>query len=253
MSISIPSNMKLFPDIKVITTKAADTLTGDGFFADTDLVRIPFSGWLLTQLVVSATGDSLVYVPQIGHQENRSNHMPVINSGAAPAIGTYPMYKIWVEKGMTPRILYDEVSDTVATGIGLFFKGRKNPVGMNTPDILVVKNITATTQNCLESTDLEDCPFPGYLLVWTSAAVNTTQIQIQQAGHQTGNYSLSPIVGSGLNVNIFENAPFKYYVPATGNPTVTATLAGSDNLHMVAAFYIDWGNVPQSMIRRMGL
>lgn len=251
--ISTPAQMNLYPDIKVIKHFTADKTTGDGVFEDTDLVRIPWSGWLLVNVTTTATGDSLLYVPQLRHQENRSNHIPVLNAGVAPACDQMLSYKIWVEKGDTPRILFDEVSDTATCVLGAFFKGRKNPVGKNTPDVLVVKQVAATTQNVLADTDLEDFPFPGYLLVWSSSDQVDSQIQINQAGHQTGNYSLMPSYASGLSVDISKYPPFKTYVPSTGNPTVTVTEVTSMASLVVCAFYVDWANVPQNQIRRLGL
>lgn len=245
--------MRLYPNLNVLTHKTADCLTGDGVFADTDLVRIQKSGWLLVGATVTGTGDSLLTVPQINHQDGRTNNIPVAGAGVAPANGSFPMYKVWVEKGMTPRIMYDEVSDTAACFTGYFFAGRKHPVGINTPDILVVKQLAATIQNALVDTDLEDCPFPGYLLVWSSSDQVDSKIQVNQDSHQPGNYSLMPTVGAGLNVDIQQHAPLKTYVPATGNPTITVTEVTGMAALIVAAFYIDWSNVNQSMIRRMGL
>lgn len=255
--ITTPSNMKLYPDIhtNVHFASAAESLTGDGVFSNTDLIRIPYSGWLLVQGNQSATGDGLVYVPQINHQENRSNNLPVpqLAPGVSPSGQSFPWYKIWVEKGMTPRILYDEVTDVTANFTGIFFIGRNNPVGLNTPDIIVFKQVSATTQNVLSSTDLEDCPFPGYLLVWASSDQVDSQLQINQSGHQTGNYSIIPTQSAGLTCNILETPPYKTYVPATGNPTVTITEVTAMSACVLACFYIDWNNVPKSMIRRMGL
>ena len=45
--INIPAQPSLHPDIKQIVHITADMLTGDGIFANTDLVRLPDDGWLI--------------------------------------------------------------------------------------------------------------------------------------------------------------------------------------------------------------
>lgn len=250
--------MKMHPDIVAMVRLAstAEAMTGDGLFADTDLVRIPYNGWLLINVTCSANAQanpSQVAVPQINHVENNFSFVNVLEAGVAPDFLALPNYKIWIEKGMTPRILYDEDTNGVAFATGAFFRGRNNPVGLNTPDILVYKSIAATAQNVLVNTDLEDCPFPGWLLVWASSNAADDTLQIGQAGHQTGMTNSIPTFAGGLAVDISHTPAHKMYVPATGNPTVTVNVASGTEVLICAAFYIDWQNVNQSMIRRMGL
>lgn len=250
-------NPRLHPDIKTIAHLTADKLDGDGVFEDSDLVRIPYDGFLLVNGVVTATGDSKLYVPQIHHQENRYNNIPVLNSGVHPAVDQMLCYKIPVHRGETPRILYDEVSDTAGHFAGYFFRGlniRKvnNPIALNTPDVLVFKQISATAQNVLEDTDLEDFPLGGELLVWASSSGITSTIQLMQKGHQTGNTSIIPSYASGLACDCSKDAPYSIYVPATGNPTVTVTVNNSETVTILAALFVDWASVSPRQAARMG-
>lgn len=256
-----PRDTRYSPDIKATVVTAADMLTGDGVFADTDLIRIPYDGYLMVNAVVTGTGDSELFVPQIHHQENRSNNIPVLAAGVAPDVNCMVNYKIPVHKGDTPRVLYNEVSDTSACISGYFYrgmnrKGINNPVAWNTPDVLVFKQITATAQNALaiadNESDLEDFPLPGMLLAWVSSSGVTSTIQMMQKGHQTGNTSTIPTYAAGLACYCQYDAPFKMYVPATGNPTVTITVNNSETISLCAAFYVDWQNVSPALRARMG-
>lgn len=252
-----PRDTRYAPDIKAIVFHSADALTGDGVFADTDLIRIPYDGYLMVNALVTATGDSLIYVPQIHHQENRSNTIPVLNAGTHPDTVHMVNYKIPVHKGDTPRILYDEATDTLGCFAGYFYRGmnrRKinNPVAYNTPDVLVVKQVTTTDQNVLDGTDLDDFPLPGVLNVWVSSSGQTSTIQIMQKGHQTGNVSYIPTYASGLACDCSGDAPFKCYVPATGNPTVTITVNNSETITVIAGLFVDWANVSPRLRARMG-
>lgn len=257
-----PRDTRYSPDIKVINENiTADMLTGDGVFADTDLVRIPYDGYLIVNAVCNASGGAftnLIYIPQIHHQENRSSDVPTLNGGTMPDVLHMVNYKIPVHKGDTPRVLYDEGDATIATIAGYFYRGmnRKainNPVAYNTPDVTVVCQSTATHQNILEGTDLEDFPMPGVLLIWAGSDTVSNTIQIMQKGHQTGNTSDIPIFASGFAADC-SNPPYKMYVPATGNPTVTITNAvpATNVVTVVASLYVDWANVSPSLRSRMG-
>lgn len=256
--IIAPRDPRMSPDIKVVVNLTADALTGDGVFADTDLIRIPYDGFLMVNAVVNSNNDNLIYVPQIHHQENRSNGIPVLGAGIAPDVQRMVNYKIPVHKGDTPRVLYDEVSGTAACFGGYFYRGLNlqkinNPVALNTPDVTVVKLVAgASYQNVLEDTDLEDFPLPGMLLVWASCATQDATIQIMQKGHQTGNTSAIAEYANGLACHCNENPPFKMYVPATGNPTVTITNPSTSQICVVASLYVDWSSVSPRLRARMG-
>lgn len=256
--ITVPRDSRMSPDIKVIVyTGNNDKLTGDGVFADTDLVRIPYNGYLIVNLVTTATGDGEIFVPQIEHKENRSNNVAVMNTATHPSLLNVMNYKIPINKGYTPRILWDKASDIQLCAMGLFYRGLNlkkinNPVALNTPDVQVFKQVTVTAQNVLEGTDLEDFPFGGVLYVYASSSGITSTIQIMQKGHQTGNVSYIPSINSGLAVNCSENAPFKTIVPATGNPTVTVTVNNSETVSICAGLYVNWSTVPSRLRSRMG-
>lgn len=249
---------RMAPDINTIVfTGNNDKLTGDGVFADTDLIRIPYDGMLIVNLVATAAGDGELFIPQIHHQENRSNNPAVLASAVKPDWDDVLSYKIPVHRGDTPRILWDKATDTQLCAQGCFFRGmnlRKvnNPVALNTPDVQVYKQVTATAQNVLEGSELEDFPLPGMLLVWASSSGITSTIQVIQKGHQTGNVSYIPTYGSGLCVGISKIQPYKFYVPATGNPTVTVTVNNSETVSICAGLFVDWASVSPRLRSRMG-
>lgn len=256
--IIAPRDTRYHPDIKVIVTTDATMATGDAVFADTDLIRIPYDGYLILN-AVSSVGGNDVYVPQIHHQENRYNHIPVLGAGVTPDTVHMVNYKIPIHKGETPRILYTENNAATTCFLGAFYRGmnRKsinNPVAFNTPDVVVVVKGTATSQNILEGTDLEDFPLPGTLLVWASSDDDISTIQVMQKGHQTGNTSRIPVYAAGLACDCSGVPPYKIYVPATGNPTVTITNGdpGTDIVTVIAAFYVDWASVSPRLRARMG-
>lgn len=257
--IVIPRDPRMSPDIKATKIVTADALTGDGVFADTDLVRIPYDGFLMVNAVASAdTNGGLLYVPQIHHQENRYCSVPVLGAGIAPDIVNMVNYKIPVHKGDTPRILWDEADNITCCFTGYFYRGmnlRKvnNPVAFNTPDVTVALNVAgANYTNVLEGTDLEDFPLPGMLLVWASCATQDAEIQVQQKGHQTGNHSDIPEWANGLACQCGYDAPFKMYVPATGQPVVTITNPSTSECFIVASMYVDWASVSPRLRARMG-
>lgn len=253
-----PRDPRMAPDIQAIVICGnSDKLTGDAVFADTDLVRIPYDGILIANFVATATGDGELFVPQIHHQENRSNNVPILNSGVCPDISDSVSYKIPIHKGDTPRILWDKANDTNMTALGAFFRGMNlkkinNPIAFNTPDVQVFKQVTATDQNVLEGSDLEDFPLPGMLLVWACSSGTTSTLQIMQKGHQTGNTSAIPQAGSGLCVYPSNISPYKMYVPATGNPTVTITVNNSETISVCCGMYVDWASVSPRLRARMG-
>lgn len=259
--ITVPADPRLHPDIVVNMYGAADALTGDGVFSNTDLIRIPYDGWLLVYAATSAVGISTIQVPQIGHQENAGNNIPVLNGATTTSLSLCPMYKIPIQKGQTPRILIDLTTDTIWNACGMFYRGMQNPVALNTPDIMVMRNLTASASNVLTTntetgglrSDLEDCPYPGWLYTWASSSVVDGQIQVSQAGHRPGNYSLIPKYWGGIAINVLDNPPFKVYVPETGQPTVTYTEVTAASAFFVSCLYIDWANVPKSIKTRMGL
>lgn len=256
--ITVPRNPRMSPDIKHIAVCGNnDKLSGDAVFADSDLVRIPYDGVCIVNMVCTATGDGEVFVPQIHHQENRSSNVPVINSGVHPDISSVMSYKIPIHKGDTPRVLWDKASDTQMTALGMFFRGMNlkninNPVAFNTPDVQVFKQVTATAQNVLSGSDLEDFPLPGMLVIYAVSSGVTSTIQIIQKGHQTGNVSYIPQINSGLACDCSKDAPYKMYVPATGNPTVTVTVNNSETISICSGLYVDWSSVSPRLRARMG-
>lgn len=251
--IVVPYDKRMNPVTRQDVFLSADKIDGDGVFENTDLVRAPVDGYLLVNALVTATGDSKIYVPQLCHQENRYSNIPVLNAALFPAWDKIPSYKIPVRKGESKRVLYDEVSDTLGLFSGAFYAGRKNPVAMNTPDILVIKQLSADATNVLDDTDLDNPGLPGWLYVWGSSSVQDTRIQIQQAGHNTGNYSLLPTVGSGLGVDCSAYPPYKTYVPATRTPVITIDEVSAATITIVAAFFVDRPKVPDFLKAQYGL
>jgi hypothetical protein len=234
--INTVNDSRMNPDIKQIKHITADMLTGDGIFANTDLMRINKPGWL----IVNVVGDNVaheLYVPQLNHKESYANATPVLNSGLMPDILKVPNYKVWIEPGSSPAIMIDLNTGTAACALGCFFQGRDNPVAAMTPDILVMKALTATASNALEGTDLENCPYRGMLLIWTMSDQIDTQVQVRQRNHRTGSYSLSPSDAAGLSVDISKYAPFKLFKSATQEFDITITEVTSANIFLVAAFF----------------
>lgn len=256
--IIAPRDPRYAPDImSIVLTGNNDKLTGDAIFADTDLVRIPYDGICIVNIVGSATGDGEIFAPQIHHQENRSNNVPILNSGAAPDLFKAVSYKLPIHKGDTPRVLWDKASDVQLCAQGMFFRGMNlnkinNPIAFNTPDVLVYKNLSADASNALSGTDLEDFPLPGMLVVWAMSSGATSTIQVVQKGHQTGNVSMIPTGNSGLACSCSEFAPFKMYCPATGNPVVTLDVNNSEAVSLTVGMYVDWASVSPRLRARMG-
>lgn len=256
--IVAPRDPRYTPDIKVVVTTDATMSTGDGVFADTDLIRIPYDGYCMVNALCSVGGNDIELM-QVHHQPGRTNHIPVLEAGLYPNTIKMVNYKIPIHKGETPRILYTENNAGTACFLGAFFRGMNrtkinNPVAFNTPDVTVVVKTTTNHANILDDTDLEDFPLPGRLLVWASSDDDISTIQVMQRGHQTGNQIRIPVYAGGLAVNCSGEPAYKTNVPATGNPTITITNGddGTDIITVVASFYVDWGKVSPSMRAKYG-
>ncbi len=230
---------RYYPSIVHHMTLAADNTD---CFNGTDLEKIPTDGWLLTQIVSDNT-DGTYEVQQLGKKPGTTQNIPVLNAGVYQALDKLPCYKTWVAAGQSPIVAYDEVSGSIADLTGMFYRGRKNPVAINAPDILVCKSaITATTSNVLEGTDLEDISWPGTLIVWATANTATEQIQIGQMGHKPGRYNLIPHYGAGVGLDISSLTPMKAYCP-NGEPVIAITEVGTCIAIIMAAYYVDWRKV----------
>lgn len=236
--LQLANQSNTHPDIKVIVQITADMLTGDGIFANTDLMRIPEDGWL----IVNVVGDNVaheLYIPQLNHKEGVANAVPVLNSGILPDELKMINYKVKCPAGSSPACMIDLNTGSAACALGMFYRGRDNPVALNTPDIVVAKAVTATTANVLDGTDLEDVPYSGFLYTWVMSDQVDSQVMIRQRNHRTGNYSLAPSDGAGLSVDISKVSPFKERIMKGGQPTVSILEVTGMAMFVVCAFFID--------------
>lgn len=238
--LNLTNQSRLHPSINVKVQVTADMITGDGVFDNTDLMRLTRAGHVL----VHAVGDDIAHtieVPQMNHQPNYTNHIPVIESGIAPAQLKIPSYKIFCPAGSSPVVLVD-----LTTGTNVFIEGSFYPlqrdgspsiVAQNTPDILVFKKIATSAQNILEDTDLEYPPYGGITLCWSMSDNVDNQIAVRQRNYRAGNYSLIPSDGAGLSVDISKQDPIKQLTPKGGQPAITVTNSGTDPIFVCAAFF----------------
>lgn len=237
----------LHPDIKVGVQITASMNTGDGVFAGTDLMDLPDDGFLL----INITGDNIanvVEVPQLNHHPTYTNVIPVINSGKAPALKSIPCYKIRARKGSKPVVMVT-MTGSNAYALGMFFRGRNNPVGMQAPDIMVVTHETADNANLLEDTDLEDPGYPGWIYTWAGSDQVDGQIMVRQRNYKTGHYSLIPVYSSGLTVDCEDDASSKEYVRQGGEPSVTYNEVTAAACTFLSCFYVDRRINPMSLWR----
>lgn len=245
--INCPRDSIMHPDIKVGVQITASMNTGDGMFAGSDLMDLPEDGFLL----VNITGDAVanvVEVPQLNHHPTYTNATPVLNAGKAPAVKSMVNYKIRCKAGSKPVIMCT-MSGSNAYALGCFFRGRNNPIGLQAPDIVVAKAVTATAANILEDTDLEDPGYPGWLYSWFASDQVDSQVAIRQRNYKTGHYSLAPVYASGLACDCQDDASWKEYIRQGGEPSVTITEATGMAAFYVGAFYVD-RRIPESSLWR---
>jgi hypothetical protein len=246
-NILCPRESFLHPDIKVGVQVTASMNTGDGIFADTDLMDLPEDGYML----VNITGDAVtntVEIPQLNHHPTYTNPTPVLNAGLAPAMKSMVCYKIRAKKGSKPVCMLT-LAGSNCYALGLFFRGRQNPIGYQAPDIVVTKKLTASAANVLEDTDLEDPGYPGWIYTWVSSNQADTQVAIRQRNYKTGHYSLAPTYAAGLACDCDDDAAWKEYVRQGGEPSVTVTEDSEMAAFLVSAFYVD-KRVPEQSLWR---
>lgn len=241
--INTVRDARYYPSTMHHTRLTADS---DDVFNGTDLEKIQADGWLLVQAVTDNTDGTIECNQLSGSRLNVPNNIPVLNAGVYPAMDKLPFYKVWCPAGSSPTIGYNEVSGTIVDIIGLYFRGRKNPVAVNTPDITVcVSGIADTTANVLNGTDLEDISWPGTLVVWAASSVGDSQIQIGQMGHKPGRYSTIPLALSGVGIDITLLPAMKCYCPH-GEPVVSITEVSAMACIVVASYFVDWKKVNES-------
>lgn len=245
--INVLKDSFMHPDIKVGVQITASMNTGDGIFAGTDLMDLPDDGFLLVNITGDAVGN-VVEIPQLNHHPTYTNATPVVNAGTAPALKSIPCYKIRAKKGSKPVCMIT-LSGSNAYALGMFFRGRNNPVGLQAPDIMVCKALTADSANILEDTDLEDPGYPGWIYTWMTSDQVDGQIQIRQRNYKTGHYSLIPTLLSGLAIDCEDDASHKEYVRQGGEPSVTYNEVTNGNAFLISCFYVDRRINPNSLWR----
>lgn len=235
--ITVPAQHTVHPDTKVGIQIAADKMTGDGIFANTDLIRVRKRGWG----IVNVVGDNVaheLYVPQCKHRDEIPNYTPVLRSGIAPDEHNMVNYKVPLCAGDSLICKIDLNTGSAAYALGMFAEGEDNIMAHNTPDIVVSKPVVASAQNVLEGTDLEDIPYSGWMYVWFSSNQSDTQIAINQRNHKPGNYSMVPNDGAGTSCQCNLESAHKVWIGKQDIPQITVTEVTAMAAFLVVAFFI---------------
>lgn len=238
--IVIPSTHELSPDTRVGVQVTADMLTGDGIFANTILMRVQRRGWA----IINVVGDNVaheLYVPQEKHRDNIPNYPPVLRSGIAPDEWNMVNYKVPLHAGDSLFTYIDLNTGTAAYALGELFELDKNgrcPVADHTPDIVVSKPITATTQNALIDTDLEDIAYSGWMYTWFVSNQIDSQIVVNQRNQKPNKYSLAGSDGTGTSCQCSYESAYKTWIGKTDTPSIAITEVTGMAAFLVVAFFI---------------
>lgn len=235
--ITIPSTHLYHPDTKQIVHVTADMMTGEGIFADTDLMRIRKKGWGLLN-ITGDNNDHELYIPQLGFKQDMPTYTPVLRSGLAPDEFNMVNYKVPMQAGQSLEAYIDLNTGSSACALGMLFEGEDNPVANETPDIVVAKEVNATTQNALIDTILENIVWQGWLYVWFETNQIDSQINVNQRNHRPSNYSLASSNGAGTYCSCSYESANKIWVGKTDYPQISITEVTAMQGFLVAAFFV---------------
>lgn len=239
--ITIPGTHRYHPDTKVLVQiTSEDKMTGDGIFANSDLMRVKKRGYA----IINVVGDSVdheLYVPQENHKDAVANYLPVLQSGTRPDQWNMVNYKVPLKAHESLHVTLDQNTGTQCCALGMMFELDENgncPIADNTPDIVISKPIVATTQNALIGTDLEGCEYSGWMYVWLNSNQLDTQFHGNQRNHRPGNYSLTPSDGTGTACYCNYDSAWKTWISRTDVPQVPITEVTGMAAFLVVAFFI---------------